>query len=264
VIAVADTIPAARVRAARSAEPAGNVVLVHGTLDDSGSWRRVLDRLGDWHLTTYDRRGWGRSASAGPAGLAGDVVDLIGLLPDEPAILCGHSFGATVALAAAAEAPERVRAVVAYEPPLPWLPWWPERAPWERLVLDDNPDPGDAAEAMMREVLGAAAWDQLPARVREQRRADGPALVEEMRLGDAPPPFDPLDLGVPVLAAAGSLSLEHHILVSTRLADLVPSGRYREVPEAGHAAHVTHPDEFAALVDTAAELAQHHESRVGP
>ena len=56
------------------------VVLVHGTLDESGSFRRAQDHLSRWSVTTYDRRGWGQSAPLGPAPLAQHAADLIDVL----------------------------------------------------------------------------------------------------------------------------------------------------------------------------------------
>jgi pimeloyl-ACP methyl ester carboxylesterase len=226
-------------------------------MDESTSFRRIADHIPQWTVTTYDRRGWGAAADLGPAPLEAHIADLAQLLAEgEPCVLAGHSAGATVALAVAVELPSRVRAVVAYEPPLPWLPWWPERAPWERLVLDEGRSPADAAEALMREVLGDDGWTRLPERVRTRRRAEGPALLEEMRsLADAFDGFDPFEIPDFVLAAAGFESLPHHRLVAEKLSELVPQGAYIELAGTGHAAHVTHAEAFAGLVETAASSA---------
>jgi pimeloyl-ACP methyl ester carboxylesterase len=228
-------------------------VLVHGTMDASGSFQRVMERLGDWNLVTYDRRGWGRSSALGPAPLAVHAQDLTDVLVGHgPAVVVGHSFGGTIALTVAATRPDLVQAVVAFEPPLPWLPWWPARAPWERTVLDEGLAPADAAEALMRSVLGDEGWQGTPERIRNQRRAEGPVLVEEMRsLAEEEPSFDPERLECPVVVGGGGASLDHHRLVSRRLADLLPRGVYHELADAGHPAHVTHPESFAALVTEA-------------
>jgi pimeloyl-ACP methyl ester carboxylesterase len=234
----------------------GRAVLVHGTLDEGASFRGVVRHLGGWETTAYDRSGWGATPGDGPVDLAGQVADLEARLPaGEPCVLVGHSFGATLALTLAAAAPDRVRAVVAFEPPLPWLPWWPARAPWEEIVLDGPGEPADAAEALLREVLGDATWERLPDAVRARRRAQGVRLQAEMRdLLQTAPSFDPLTLGCPLLTAAGAASLPHHRLTSARLAELVPRGAYRELPGAGHPAHVTHARAFAGLLDAALEV----------
>lgn len=228
---------------------------MHGSLDDGHSFRAAADRIPAWDSLTYDRRGWGRSPHDS-GSFAADVDDLCAILRDiGPSGLVGHSFGATVACAAAAAAPDLVTWAVAYEPPLPWLPWWPAMAPWEELVLTGAGDAGDAAERLMRGVLGDAGWDRLPAGVRARRRAAGPVLVAEMAdLRNTPPGFDPLTVRPPVLVAAGEHSLEHHRTVSARLAELLPAGRYVELAGAGHGAHVEQPAGFADLVDQAAAL----------
>jgi pimeloyl-ACP methyl ester carboxylesterase len=247
--------PAFRRRPAEHTPAAGELVLVHGTLDDGHGFRRVQDELPRWTTTTYDRRGWGRSMH--PASLGEDVADLQRLLQrgSGPIGLVGHSFGATIACTVAAAMPDHVSWVVAYEPPLPWLPWWPDLAPWEELVLGDDLDPAGAAERLLRAVLGDDGWDGLPARVQQQRRDASSVLVAEMRaLRDSPPGFDPLVVRPPVLVGAGEHSLEHHRVVSARLAELLPRGHYVELPGAEHSAHVSHPTQFAELIAVAASL----------
>ncbi len=249
------TAPALRRRRAARPPARGQVVFVHGTLDDGHSCRAAADRLPEWDSFTYDRRGWGRSPHLA-GSITADVDDLCEILRDiGPSGLVGHSFGGTVACAVAAAEPDLVTWAVAYEPPLPWLPWWPAMAPWEELVLAGAGGADDAAERLMRGVLGDAGWDRLPAGVRARRRAAGPVLVAEMAgLRATPPEFDPLTVRPPVLVAAGERSLAHHRTVSARLAELLPRGRFVELGGAGHGAHVEQPAAFAALVDQAAEL----------
>ncbi|MEU7632095.1 alpha/beta hydrolase [Nocardia sp. NPDC049220] len=240
-------------RKAVGSEASAHLVLVHGSLDDGSSFRRVSDALPAYQLSWYDRRGWGKAAELGIGSVTDHVDDLTALLPPEPVILVGHSFGGTIALSVAQARPERVHAVIAYEPPLPWLPWWPDVAPWEQVVFGAGLSAEDAAEAMMRAVLGDAMWERLPARIRERRRAEGEALIAEMKsVRDIGPTFDPTTLVPLIYTCAGSESLPHHKLVSERLAELAPRGRFHEVVGATHSAHVTHPKSFAELIDSVA------------
>jgi len=74
-----------------------------------------------WQLHGLDFRGHGASDAADNAYLITDYVsDALGLLGklNEPPIVYGHSLGAMVAAAVAAEAPDRVRAVVLEDPPI--------------------------------------------------------------------------------------------------------------------------------------------------
>ncbi|WP_158557943.1 alpha/beta fold hydrolase [Spongiactinospora gelatinilytica] len=235
------------------------VILVHGTLDRSASFRRVAAELPAWTVLSWDRRGWGRSRDLGrSADVLDDHVDDLGAMLEQApgAIVAGHSYGGLVALNAAGRWPDRVRAVVAFEPPVRWLPWWPDEAPWDRLVRMAG-SPLAAVEALLRAVLGEERWHVLPAGSRARLVDEGGTALTEM--ADATldvPAFDPLDLPVPVLAAAGTESLPHHQEVTRRIAAIVPRGVYVGIEGAGHIAHLTHPARFAGLVTAAAAISR--------
>lgn len=230
------------------------VVLVHGSLDRATSFGRVVRRLPELHLVTYDRRGYG--GSRGMVPLADDlelhVQDLLQVVGERRAVVVGHSLGGDVALAAAIEAPERIVAVGAYEPPLPWMAWWPQRsqAPLEGV------DPGDYAEQFFRRMVGDAAWDHLSDRARSDRLAEGPALVAELRsIRSGRPPFDIAALTVPAVFGRGGRSAERHRAATAALHAAVPGSQLVDIAGASHGAHLTHPDAFADLVRTAVSAA---------
>ncbi len=235
---------------------AGPVVFVHGSMDYSISFRRVVDHLPGRPVVAYDRRGWGRSRSMGGpnVSMATHVDDLCAVLAelDSPPVVVGHSFGALVALAAAARRPESTAGVVAFEPPVRWLPWWPAADPWEEMVSRSSADggPEQAARAMLTEILGRAGRLVLARAEPADLAADGASLLAEMADPTVDVPFfDPLDFHTPTVVAAGSLSVPHHREVARRLADLLPRGRFVEIQDARHAAHTSHPQEFARLID---------------
>jgi pimeloyl-ACP methyl ester carboxylesterase len=105
--------------------PAGGapLVLLHGV---TGRWQAWLPVMADfamrWHVYAVDLRGHGRSGHVPDAykvtDYAGDVIALLRQRVGEPAVVVGHSLGAIVAIAVAAEAPEAVRAIVLEDPPL--------------------------------------------------------------------------------------------------------------------------------------------------
>lgn len=234
------------------------VVLVHGTMDRSTSFGRVVRVLDELHVVRYDRRGYGRSQPLGPPASFGqqidDLVDVIGRSADGPVVVAGHSYGGTIALGAAATGCEQIAGVVVYECPMPWMPWWPTRSAGASAVADAH-DPADAAERFMRRMLGDDRWQKLPPSTREARRAEGPTLVAEMAQLRPPnaPAFDLADIARPVLAANGTEGVAHHARSVRAIAEGVPDGTHVEVEGAGHGVHLTHPADFAGLVRTMVE-----------
>jgi len=222
------------------------VVLVHGALDRGASFARCVRRLGDLHVLTYDRRGYHHSRPAGVARTFEDhVADLVALVGEGPAVIVGHSYGGGVALGAALAAPEAVRAVGAYEPPLPWYEWWPHRS--ASSITDE--DPATFAEGFFRRVVGEGGWERLSDQARAARRADGPALVAELAdLRREHALFDVTGLVRPLVLGRGGRSVPHHRRAIDALCELVPSAEVVEIPGAAHGAPLSHPDAFAAMV----------------
>ena len=99
------------------------LILVHGAFSNHATnWEFVKPWLEE-QFTVYAvaRRGRGETdASEGHevTDEGGDVAALIRSI-DEPVFLLGHSYGAHIALVAAAQAADRVRKLVLYEPPWP-------------------------------------------------------------------------------------------------------------------------------------------------
>lgn len=260
---VIEHVPTSSRGPAESASPV--VVLVHGSLDRGTSFARVVRRLPDLHVVTYDRRGYHRSRDAAPPDAAIEhpgfakekstdigagsffeqhVKDLLDVIHDRPAVLVGHSFGGDIALGAAVEAPDLVKAVGVYEPPTPWFDWWPRRR-----GLDSADDPGAQAEAFFRRVVSDEAWERLPDRAKQERRADGPALVAELvDLRKRGAPFDLGKLGVPMVLGRGERSVDRHRKAIEALSDQIEDARIFEIEGASHGAHLSHPDAFARLV----------------
>lgn len=230
------------------------VVLVHGTMDRSTSFTRVMGLLlDDVSVIAYDRRGYARSRFASPAATSVDdhVDDLLGLMEGRSGVVVGHSYGADVALAAAVRRPGAVRAVGAFEPPMPWLPWWPSDTAGGaalRAALADG-DPAAAVDAFLRRMLGAEAFEMLPLKAKQDRREEGPALYADMQsLRRDNPPFDPASVKVPVVLGYGTKTSAHQVDNAQRLGELLPDVEVHPIDGAGHNAHATHPAEFAAFV----------------
>ena len=231
------------------------VVLVHGTMDRSASFGRVRKALDGMRVARYDRRGYARSVGLGPPqSFDQQVEDLLDVVSwtvgDGPApVVFGHSYGGTVALAAAAEAPERLAGVVAFEAPLPWMDWWPSGSAGAAAVAAAD-DPEEAGEGFMRRMVGDSRWERLPPSTRAARRAEGPTLVAELAQlrPPHPPPFELGSIRAPVLAACGTEGAEHHAQAARAIAEGVPGADLEVVAGSGHGVHLTHPAAVAGLV----------------
>jgi pimeloyl-ACP methyl ester carboxylesterase len=236
------------------AGPGALVLLVHGSMDRSTSFGRAVKVLGDLHVITYDRHGYGRSLAPPPhTTLAAHTTDLLELVDERRCVVVGHSYGGGVALLAAIERPDLIAAVGAFEAPMPWQPWWPRSSAGSAAMA--APSPEDAAEAFMRRVVGDRIWSRLPRATREARRAEGETLVAEMESIRDSAPFDPAAVTVPVVAGCGSESEPRHQQSAERLAAAVADGELVVIEGAGHGAHMSHPREFAGFVRRVVERA---------
>jgi len=226
------------------------VVVVHGALDRASSLGRLCRQLPELDVVAYDRRGYGRSLGLGVAtGLDDHVDDLEAIVHDlgRPVVLVGHSFGGLVVMDAAARLGDRVQGTLTYESPAHWLANH-RMQPYTREILD-QPDPGVAAEEFMRRVVGDDAWERLPPSTKAARRAEGGALLADLRaLPQDGPPFDPEAVTARMVVAYGGASEDRLRRAATDMAAAFPHARVAVVPGAEHPVHLTHPRELAALV----------------
>lgn len=228
------------------------VVFVHGSLDRGDSFRLAMRRLSELATIAYDRRGYQGSRDGGVVGLGGHVDDLLSIADAAraerggPVVAVGHSLGGNVVIGAALASPRAFEAIGAYEPPMPWLGFRrQEGRPWP-AVADD---PAEEAERFFGRMVGEGSWSRLTEKGRAERRADGPALVADLRSmrGEAPP-FDVTALDVPVVfGMGGPKTAPHHRRSVEWLGATVPGAVVYEIAGAQHGAHLSHPDHFASL-----------------
>ena len=154
------------------------LLLITGGIGDAGEWAAVVPALADGHtVIAYDRRGMSRSprpdgwTATNLAEQADDAAGLLRALEAAPALVVGHSAGASIACELVARHPELVRHAVLYEAPL----------------LAVVPD-GEAVVAGFRAVLDRAMADGGPRRAMELfMRANASDEVVDQVLASLPP-----------------------------------------------------------------------------
>lgn len=225
------------------------VVLVHGAMDRSRSFRRVVEHLTDLRVVTYDRRGYGDSVGARPAsGLEDHATDLLEVIGNRRATVIAHSAASHIAVLAAIEEPNRIAGIALWEPAAPWMDFWPEKARQSVARIASASDPGAVAERGVIAMVGEEAWNRLSEAAREQRRAEGAAFVLDMASGiDAP--YDWEDLHVPCIIGYGASW--PHFETSPQLARAISCPTFT-IERASHTAHLSHPTEFAEFARRAA------------
>jgi o-succinylbenzoate---CoA ligase len=240
-----------------------HALLLHGTLSTADQLDRLAAALaasGEMTVHAVDRRGSGRSrlVDPGPTDVDVHVRDAMAVLDDVgagSAVLVGVSYGAIVALEAAARVADRVLAVVAYEPPYGAVADPPTRRAFAAVAAATERaygtgGPMAAAEAFIRGVAGDAAWDRLPQRARASLAGEGAgALVDAALLG-----LDPARLARiagPVTILTGDASEPFYEPIAQALCDRIPGARLVRLPGARHASPITDPIATAAAIMTA-------------
>ena len=232
------------------------VVLVHGAPDRSRNFAPVLALLPDLEVTTYDRRGYGRSLDVRPpARDFGDhAEDLIAVLDGRPAVVVAQSVGCNVACTMAARAPELVLALGLWEPPNAWCDWWPTpdlAAAAGRLAAVT--DTAQLGEDFNRGILGDERWEALSERTRTMLRGEGAAFRVDMA-SELVAPYAFEDLRSPTVVGYGTATGSGHAEGARRLAAIIGADLF-EVEGADHFTSVSNPPAWAELVRRAVALA---------
>jgi pimeloyl-ACP methyl ester carboxylesterase len=239
---------------------AATVILVHGSLDRGDSFRLVMRRLPELATLAYDRRGYQGSRAGGVVDLGGQIDDLLAIADEAragsggPVVAIGHSLGGNVVIGAALASPRAFDSIAAYEPPMPWLGFRRQGGrPWPAL----SDDPAQEAERFFGRMVGEGSWSRLTEKGRAERRADGPALLADLRsMRGEGPPFDVTALDVPsVFGMGGPTTAPHHRHAVEWLGANVPGAVVYEIANAQHGAHLSHPDHFATMARLVVERA---------
>jgi pimeloyl-ACP methyl ester carboxylesterase len=173
---------------------------------------------------------------------------------DEPLALVGHSYGAAVALIAAINRPQRLRALALYEPTMFSLLDAEKPPPNEAdgikeavaasIAALNAGDASAAAESFIDYWMGKGAWASMP----EARRGPIAASIAHIQgwshalLSERTPLSAFKTLNVPVLFMVGEKSPASSRGVARLLLSALPQVKRVELEGLGHMAPVTHPE----------------------
>ncbi len=239
------------------------VLAIHCTLAHSGAWRGMADAMGEGlTINAYDMPSHGKSPDWNGEGDLHDLVTAWGHdMLSEPMDVIGHSFGATVALRLAAEAPERVRSLTLIEPVAFAFvatddPGKVEEYRLRNLDFDAAMKAGEkmeAARAFNRGWGNGTPWDEIPEQTRQYMAdrihfvAGSSPAVQRDSIGLLEPGV--LDvIKCPVLLMEGDGSDGTIPAANTAIARRVPQAQRVVLEGAGHMAPITDPERVAAEV----------------
>jgi pimeloyl-ACP methyl ester carboxylesterase len=230
------------------------LVLVHGSFTDHKTNLEFVGPLLAQQFAVHATARRGRGETDATTGNSVEdegrdvaaVVEAIG----EPVFLLGHSYGAQVALDAAARVADRVRRLVLYEPP------WPRISSKERV-------------ARLEELARAGDWDGFAATFFRDTLSVPVEELEELRATELWPPivadaeaslgdvralsryhFEAdrfRELSIPVMLQIGTQS-PRHLYVTDALAAVLPDVRIEELPGQAHEGMTTAPEQYAEAV----------------
>ncbi|OSZ74245.1 alpha/beta fold hydrolase [Hydrogenophaga sp. IBVHS1] len=251
----------------REAGDGPGVVCLHSNASSSSQWRSLMDRLSPrFRVVAPDSYGSGKSPdwSSDRTISLRDEVDFVEPALERagsPLVLVGHSYGAAIALIAALANPQRVRALVLYEPTLFSLLEAERPSPNEAdgirhavaaaAAALDAGDEDAAARHFIDYWMAPGSWQKTP----EERKPAMAASVRAVRrwahaLITEPTPLAAFrGLQVPVLYMVGERSTASAHGVARLLGSALPQVEMRRFDRLGHMGPITH----AELVNEAIE-----------
>jgi pimeloyl-ACP methyl ester carboxylesterase len=257
----------------REAGEGPGVVCVHANASSSSQWRSLMELLSpSHHVLAPDTYGAGKSPPWPTDRVVGlrdeaELLEPVFERAGDPFALVGHSYGGAVSLVAALARPERLRALVLYEPTLfAWID--AESPPPNDADGIRNAAAGAAAALDAGDAAGAATcfidfWMDEGAFARMPDSRKGPVLASILDVrgwanalfGERTPLSAFATLDVPVLLMRGKESPASSLGVARLLAKTLPRVEVLDFPGVGHMGPVTHPELVNAAI--AAFLAKH-------
>ena len=223
----------------------------------AGSWEVWTEPFGllsrTWRTVAYDHRGSGATIapldSITPENMVGDVFAVMDALGIGRCVLAAESAGATIAMLAALEWPERFSALVLVDGLIHHSPDNRTNPFLQSLKADFEATIAVFAEQCAPGPESAAIrhWG------RQILRRSGPQaavrLLESMEGIDLRPNI--VGLRVPTVVIHGEKDAIVPIGEAQYMADILTNGKVHVIPGAGHIPTMTHPAEVAAIIDKA-------------
>jgi pimeloyl-ACP methyl ester carboxylesterase len=251
------------------------LVCLHGGWYNGDSWRAQVDRFADeYRVVTYDLRGHGRTGATGSRrysiGLfVDDLERLLAHLEIDRPILCGLSVGGMIIQSYLDRHPDGARGAV-IGGPIQSMPPIDLPSAMKSFLTPLPVIAGMASTfgstATFRSLLGSirattgGPWLTVDSAVRERAMA----AVADVSPGEyrkvfrAIYGFEPPDLSgarTPILVLYGDHESPLVERQGERLAETVPRGAWREIPDAGHLVNQDNSEAFnAACAEFFAEL----------
>ena len=202
------------------------------------------------------------------------VVEEVARRAGEPVHLVGHSFGATVALAASIDSTIKVASLALFEAnPFDLLREPPHEMLYERSVklsyeFEAAVDAGevDAPARIIDFWGGMGTFAAMPETVRNYCRKTSLANALDWRtdFGFQADRDKLAALNIPVLLVRGALANPAMIAMTGALTQAIPDSKTAVVPGAGHFLITSHPRECAVLLTTfLAEIRCHDRATMG-
>lgn len=240
------------------------IMMVHGSPGEGRAWVNVVKPLAQGHrILTPDLPGYGRSDPLPPdtphqtAALAAAVAELAAR--QEGAIwLCGHSYGANVALHAAVRLGQKVAGLILVEPVFLRVlelagdaQFESARAFFSDYVARAEASEPDAIGLMIDFWCGKGYFGRLPERVKAFLDAMAPKNARDVRasFSETLSVADLQMLTIPVSIATGDQSPKIAESIAAACQRLMPNAMTTKIQGATHLLLDTHATQVAGLIE---------------
>ncbi|MFW9916897.1 MAG: alpha/beta fold hydrolase [Candidatus Thorarchaeota archaeon] len=236
-----------------------HAVLLHGAMSRAANWFETALWLREkYHVIGIDQRGHGRSDKPDSgytrANLVEDIANALSELNVREAIVIGHSMGALIAWGLAIAYPQVVKALIlvdkgARAPPKEALEDWKE---W----FQSWPVPFSCLKEARHyfENIRPSFGDHFMELLEERKSGYWPLfhfehILAALRFSLGKSWWDELDrIECPTLIIKGEES-QFRRKDAEKMAQIIPQGRFVEIPEAGHVVYDDQPGRFREAVE---------------